>query len=251
MKIGIATSLFLFSISLFSQPVTIPIVAINELMASNSKTAMDPAGEYDDWVELYNNTNNNIDLSNWYLSDDYLFRKKWKFPVGSSIASNGFLIIWCDSQLNQTGIHTIFKLNKGGEQLILSMPDTSVIDSLNFGKQITDTSYARIPNGNGPWQLDKPTFNGPNSPVGINVSKPYSRFNFVPNPASSKILISGEEINSIKIYDLSFKEVLFIPKREFEDHIEIDIHDFQNGMYYLQIEQNGNIQMRTLIVSQF
>ncbi len=45
-------------------------VVINEFMASNDVTASDQDGEFDDWIELYNNTNASIDLSGYSLSDD-------------------------------------------------------------------------------------------------------------------------------------------------------------------------------------
>ena len=44
---------------------TLPVagsVAINELMADNVRTARDPSGQYDDWVELYNNEASPFDL---------------------------------------------------------------------------------------------------------------------------------------------------------------------------------------------
>ncbi|RMG87567.1 MAG: hypothetical protein D6714_02110, partial [Bacteroidetes bacterium] len=61
-------------------------VVINELMASNDEDSgiADPAGEYDDWIELYNNTSQTIDLASFYLSDDPAEPKKWKFPEGLS-----------------------------------------------------------------------------------------------------------------------------------------------------------------------
>ncbi|MCP4582564.1 MAG: lamin tail domain-containing protein, partial [candidate division Zixibacteria bacterium] len=37
-------------------------IAINEFMASNDTTAADPDGDYDDWLELYNNSDNDISL---------------------------------------------------------------------------------------------------------------------------------------------------------------------------------------------
>ena len=46
-----------------------PLV-INELMASNDAAIADDAGEYDDWIELYNNSNQSIDLSGYFLSDE-------------------------------------------------------------------------------------------------------------------------------------------------------------------------------------
>ena len=35
-------------------------IVINEFMADNGTTITDPAGEYDDWIELYNPTSNPI-----------------------------------------------------------------------------------------------------------------------------------------------------------------------------------------------
>ncbi|MBK8706059.1 MAG: lamin tail domain-containing protein [Saprospiraceae bacterium] len=55
-------------------------VVINELMASNSATAADNAGEFDDWIELYNKSANAINLSGYYLSDNPANLAKWEFP---------------------------------------------------------------------------------------------------------------------------------------------------------------------------
>jgi hypothetical protein len=95
-------------------------VFMNEIVASNSTSAFDLNAESDDWVELYNTTANSIDLSGMYLSDDPTNYMKWAFPFGTNIPANGYLLVWCDNDIGQTGIHTNFKLSSLGENIIFS-----------------------------------------------------------------------------------------------------------------------------------
>mgnify|MGYP003312783479 FL=1 len=71
-------------------------VIINEFMTSNTSTHKDSQGDYDDWVELHNRTENKVDLSGWYLSDNEYNLRKWQFPNGSSINPGEHLVIWAD-----------------------------------------------------------------------------------------------------------------------------------------------------------
>ncbi|MEZ4932743.1 MAG: hypothetical protein R2788_11550 [Saprospiraceae bacterium] len=41
-------------------------VVINELMASNQTSISDQNGEFDDWAELYNNSQSAVDISGWF-----------------------------------------------------------------------------------------------------------------------------------------------------------------------------------------
>jgi hypothetical protein len=45
-------------------------LVINEIMAGNVSAVPDQNGEYDDWVELYNSSSNDIDLYGFHLSDN-------------------------------------------------------------------------------------------------------------------------------------------------------------------------------------
>ena len=66
---------------------------INEIMASNGSIITDPQGEYDDWIEMANLTQQTLDLGGCYLSDDPNDPLKWQFPAGSSIEGNDYLLI--------------------------------------------------------------------------------------------------------------------------------------------------------------
>jgi hypothetical protein len=139
---------------------TSPIV-INELMADNVKTIRDPQGEYDDWIELVNVSEREIDLSAMYLSDQKENPRKWRFPKGTTLAPGAYLIVWCDGDGKaKPGLHANFKLSKSGETVMLVDTDeraNAVLDSVTFGKQKPDVALGRLPNGQGTFRALPPT----------------------------------------------------------------------------------------------
>jgi hypothetical protein len=58
-------------------------VVINELMALNTSSLLDPQGGYDDWIELHNSSDAAIDITGMYLSDKENNPRKWTFPEGT------------------------------------------------------------------------------------------------------------------------------------------------------------------------
>jgi hypothetical protein len=95
-------------------------VVINEIMAANIHAFADPQGDYDDWIELHNLTNQEVDLTGRYLTDDPTKPRQWPFPSGTRIPAHGFLIVWADEDGKATaGLHANFKLASGGEQVLL------------------------------------------------------------------------------------------------------------------------------------
>ncbi|MFA6588925.1 MAG: CotH kinase family protein, partial [Bacteroidales bacterium] len=124
---------------------------INEILASNSMVNADPAsGEYSDWLELYNAGNTAINLDGYYLTDNLNEPGKWQITVNASIPARGYLLIWCDDL--GSGLHSNFKLSASGEELALFDPSLRLIDSLSFGPQYSNISYARYPDGVGTWR---------------------------------------------------------------------------------------------------
>ena len=119
-------------------------IVITEFMAVNSKGIVDEDNQYSDWLELYNNTENAIDLAGWYLSDNATNLKEWQFP-SIIIPKGGYLVVFA-SDKNRTdptkNLHTNFKLSGSGEFLAISEPDTTISYSYNpFPTQRQDVSY--------------------------------------------------------------------------------------------------------------
>lgn len=138
-------------------------VVINEFMAANNITRADQDGEFDDWIELYNNTDAEVSLAGFHLTDDVDEPTKFTFPAGTAIDANGYLIVWADGDLDQEGLHADFKLGARGETILLSDADLMVVDSITYADQNDDISHGRFPNGTGDFQNMRPTFNAENT----------------------------------------------------------------------------------------
>ncbi|MSU03909.1 MAG: hypothetical protein EXS23_01550 [Pedosphaera sp.] len=143
------------------------VVVINELMADNEKTLTDPQGEFDDWIELRNLTDQEIDLSGCYLTDEPNNPRKWPFPAHTTIAAGGYLLVWADEDgLAAPGLHSNFKLEKAGEQIFLIDTDANlnaVLDTLTYTAQKADRSVGRSPSNADQFILMEPTPGQPNA----------------------------------------------------------------------------------------
>jgi hypothetical protein len=128
-------------------------VLLNELLASNDAVLADETGEFDDWLELYNQTDGEVDLTGWLLSGGPVSAEApFALPVGTTIAAAAYLVIWADDDPEQGDLHADFKLARVGETLVLYEPDGVAVDSVTFPEQQTDVSWARQPDGSGEWQ---------------------------------------------------------------------------------------------------
>jgi hypothetical protein len=136
-----------YRVALVTAPYT-PVV-INEIMAQNQSSVADPQGDFDDWIELRNISDEEVDISGWHLSDEPNNPRKWAFPAGTKILANGYLMVWADEDgKDSPGLHASFRLGADGETILLTDTDANenaVRDSLTFGLQETDRSYGRSP----------------------------------------------------------------------------------------------------------
>ncbi|MAN25863.1 MULTISPECIES: alpha-amylase family glycosyl hydrolase [Mesonia] len=73
-----------------------------------------------------------------------------------------------------------------------------------------------------------------------------STISLYPNPTSENIYLS-EQVDSIKIYDLTGKQILV--KENIRPNQAINVSSFTKGIYLLQLEQNGDRIQKKLIVN--
>ncbi len=126
---------------------------INEFLTDNETGIQDESDSFEDWVELYNPTENSISLSDYFLTDDFDDPTKWAFP-DTSIPAGGHLLIWADNDEEEGLLHTNFGLDNEGEQLGLYFQEDAeffVVDSLSFGALADDISYGRKTDGDDEW----------------------------------------------------------------------------------------------------
>ena len=212
-------------------------IAINEFLASNKTNTTNESGAFSDWIELYNTTNNVVDLYGCFLSDNFSNPTKFTFPANSIIQPYSYIIIWADDVASTSQyLHANFKLSISGEQLILSNAAGTIIDSLSYGIQTDDVSFGRCPNGSGAFDLQlPPTFKASNCDVGIDKnSGKEEMFLIYPNPASKSftINISDDIDDNLQIYNITGQCVMKL--KLISNQTKIDSENFQNGIYFVK-----------------
>jgi hypothetical protein len=121
---------------------------INEFLASNDNCCTDENSEFDDWVELYNDSDLSIDIGGMFFSDNPNDDSPYLIPNTDSskttIAARGYLIIWCDDDQEQGVLHVSKKLKGSGESVVLlDFDGTTIIDSYTYTGQTADVSMGR------------------------------------------------------------------------------------------------------------
>ncbi len=224
-------------------------IVINELMASNSTTVKDNAGEYDDWIELHNNTGFEISMAGLYLSDNPTNVKKWALP-DVSIAPNGYLIVWADEDSPQGSLHANFKLSAAnGETLTLVDENETMIDSISFGPQMEDISYGRIPNGTGPFQVMPTTFGQKNS-LTASLDPLYSTFDLFPNPVSEVLTLTfdSEVPNRIRLYAINGKLLQTHIVSPGSTSTQLKVADLSAGLYLVNVVYDDFVVIEKVVV---
>lgn len=211
-------------------------LVINELMASNSTYVKDDYGDYDDWIELYNNSSADIQLSGLFLSDDSENLTKWSLP-DYVIPPDGYTLFWADAEVGQGESHTNFKLSSDGEQLFLSDQNLNIIDSVSFGEQLTDIAFGRWPNGIGEFNLISPTIGDDNNSANLIPSSSDLLVDLYPNPVSEVIYIDLETQYQTSIY-ISDMMGRVLVEENIEAGIsttEIPVKKLKHGLYIVSI----------------
>lgn len=96
-------------------------IFINEIMPN-------PEGKdsENEWIEIYNSTNQNIDLGNWFLDDAEYGSKPYLIPANTTIAPSGYLVIHIlDSQI---------ALNNSGDNVRLYTPDLNIAHEIVYSR---------------------------------------------------------------------------------------------------------------------
>ncbi len=206
-------------------------VVINEILAQNTAGQGDEAGEYEDWIEIYNNGDSEVILDGHFLSDDPLNLDKWEFPEFTSLMPGEYLVIWADEDHLQGANHANFKLSASGESVLLLDPALNILDQIQFAQQTTNMGYARVPNGTGDFEIQNPTF-ASNNDLANSLEESYVQDWYIyPVPASDYLFVNGLATNqSYLVFDLTGR---MIWSDILSGNFEIDVSTWNAGYYLL------------------
>lgn len=212
-------------------------IVINEI---NYNSSVDV--DCGDWIELYNTTNNQKDISNWAFkdSDD---NHSYIFPKNTILAANDYLVLCRDTAAFKVHFPNItkrignfdFGLSNSGELIRLYDETSLLIDSIPYG--ITEP-WAWMPNGNGPTlELIKPwreNSKGKNWLAESNYGTP-GKLNYT----ATSINEIEETILSFKNYPNPFSEQTTI---EFylhnQQYVRLDIYNTSGNLVKTLVNDN-------------
>lgn len=122
-----------------------PGIYLTEVMASNLSSVRN-GNRTPDWVEIHNSLGTAQDLGGMTLTDELTEPGKFVFPPNTIIPPGGYLIVWCDAERSEPGLHSGFGLSANGDEVCLFEPGPngySLADRVRFGLQIADLSVSR------------------------------------------------------------------------------------------------------------
>jgi hypothetical protein len=257
-----------------------PRVIINEINYNSPDTP-----NSGDWVELYNNTDDFIDISDWKVmdeDDEHVFT----LVSGQEIEPRGYLVV-CENMDDFTAVHPEvdnivgdlgFKFSNGGEVIRLYDQDEELIDSVRYDDV---DPWPELPDGNGPTlELINPELNN-DLPSSWTASVPLGspgRINHTitalpefenpdesgvhlflnyPNPVSAVVTFSfsiDQPGNAtLKIIDLIGKDVTTVLSANLsggDHHIEYDVSPLPSGIYVYALQVDDRlIGTRKMIVN--
>ena len=125
-------------------------LVINELMQSNIDCIMDDLHEFpDSWVELYNNSDEAIDLKDYQIGTQK--DSAWPLP-SQTVEAKGFITVYCDKEENK--LHTDFRLESGKGCVVYLFKGNEAVDSLPEALKkmpAPNIAYGRKADGSNEW----------------------------------------------------------------------------------------------------
>ncbi len=219
----------------------------------------------EDWVELYNPHDYDLDIAGWVFKDDD-DDHAFIFPENTVIEADGYLVVCRDTTMFKTHFPQIssylgdldFGFSSEGELLRIYNPEGILIDTVHYG---INSPWPQEPNGGGPTlELIHPWLDnadgenwmastlygtpGAMNSYMVNIAESEWRkeklsISVYPNPASTSVLVYTNDNFLIKdgilqLFNSFGNEVLTIEKI-FAQAIEITVDQLPKGLYVFRI----------------
>lgn len=220
-------------------------LVINEIITSNSNVITDDDDSYEDWIEIYFNGSEAINLEGYGLSDDPAVPYKWVFPE-YWIEPGDHLLIWC-SDKNRTNIdfplHTNFKISSSGEIITLTDNNNNTVDSYPAVVIPQNYSYGRQTDGAATFVIfPEPTPGEANSTPGYSeiLSPPVLSMNggFYTNPFNVSLSHSDPNVTIIYTLDGSDPDI---------NNLSGTTYNYKNKYVELPGQANGSLLQNSFI----
>ncbi|MFN8416271.1 MAG: CotH kinase family protein [Cytophagaceae bacterium] len=232
-------------------------IIVNEINYKSS-----PFKDAGDWIELYNNGTNDVDMSGWYIQDSKHYNK-YVFPMNTIVKSGEYLVLYSDNALfsnrhpfvtNKIG-PIGFNWDNNGEQIRLYTAtgtkyleftyDNNLpwpIEANGVGYTIQLTNFNADPSLAASWEIScmEGTPGGAPTPGCVTSVKSSqsatSISNLYPNPARDQVSIDlwSQENMQYQIEDISGR-VLLSGELNGQSINEVNVQMLSSGIYICRI----------------
>ena len=248
-------------------------VRINEVSAANA-IYVNEYFKHNEWVELYNTSDQPIDVAGMYLSDNPDKPRKYQIepPLftpedlwgytpygmeteqGTVILPHDYLIIWCDQREPLTQLHASFKLDAEGDELMLTAADGSWTDHFTYGPMKDDETAGRYPDGAAEvYTMNIPTIGKANitsSYVTVVEQLHWTEISDMATTDGLSVRYVNGRLKVESLYDgdvrvgvtnLSGQKVLAVTSRTNGGHADVGVSQLRRGVYVAVVsDSNGN-----------
>jgi hypothetical protein len=215
-------------------------VVINEVNASPSEFT-DGAEDAEDWIEIYNNGSQPVNLAGLYITDNTAQKKKHRIASGTGnemvLAPGAYKIFWADEEMNEGVDHVNFKLSNNGEMVGMYQELDGVLYNLaifEFGEQFGKGSFSRIPNATGPILFTADATPGASNNF-VTATEADEIPGIYPNPVGTTLYIkSNYHIERVDLIDCYGKAI-----RSYNDisrESSLPVGDVRPGLYLLRVK---------------
>jgi hypothetical protein len=225
--------------------ITPEALVINEVMADNITTITDNYGQFDDWIEIYNPLNYDVNLAGYFLSDNSENPRRWQVPAtfidSVKVPAHGYLLFFADDDGSQGVLHTNFNLNNTTEFVGLYSPDgLTRVDEIAWVHMDADTSLGRLTDGSPEWVnfiVTTPDFSNNQGVISVqemNASK--TLFSVYPNPTRGIVQCSKK--SNIEVYSVQGKLIDTL-----NGVWQINFSNYGAGIYFVTDEEGNKIRI--------
>ena len=159
-------------------------IKVNEVSAQNT-IFVNEFYERNDWFELYNTTDADINIAGLYVSNDISNPLKYQIPandiINTVVPAGGHIVVWADELQAQSQIHANFKLENIDNHIVVitssdefvanneafynNHPDLQAfVDGLTYVAHRGDHTVGRYPDGGADfYRMNKPTIDRTNT----------------------------------------------------------------------------------------
>ena len=221
-------------------------IVINEIKLNPNSASTFEQGS---WLELFNNTNEDITLTNVYLASDNLNLLHWKLP-DTTICSKTYFMVGIDNGVAQDSVNTPFSLSQNDGSLYLTYKNGHQIDAISYSQIPINQSIGRYPNGKGLFSLMNPTYSNFNStPISERAS-----FSVFPNPTQQWLNFEINAQKSSVTIELFNALLQSIYKKQIDFNTNgtlyngsIDLSSYAKGVYLLKATWDDQSEIKKII----